>query len=144
MPRHKKSKPKTGPKFKRVAVESASLIQIDPDDELWTGEPCDGPDAESVQGSIVKLVPAPGTAEPVLIQVQAMFYSHGAASVKVMPVQEEEQIVVDGETVDSTKCDDDRSLRQVVMERAARTTNAYDQAALEALLTKAMDHAEAS
>ena len=152
MPRHIKSKasPKVQPrpkaagscKVKRVAVTTASLIQIDPDDELWTGEPCDGPDADVVNGSIVKLQAPPGTAASLLLTVERMFYEQGAKSVKAMPVQDEVKVTVEGEEFDFTEHDDERPLRQVVMERAGRVTSSHDQPALERLVAKAMDHGE--
>lgn len=144
MPRHVKAKAKEQrPQgyvcVERVAVESAQLIEIGPDHHYWNG---DCGTLEHRNGSIVKLVPPPGTPASSVQAIERSFYEGGALSVKVMPVQEEEQIVVEGETFDFKDYSDDRPLRQVVMERAARTTNAYDQGALETLLTKAMDHAE--
>lgn len=146
MPRHVKQKKVKGPSVKRVAVESAALIEIGPDHAAWQpGSPEDldiAPDREC-QGAIVKLVPAPGTAESLVLAVERHFYEGGAASVKVMPAQEEVRVVVEGEEFDFTEHNDERSLRQVVMERASRVTSSHDQVALEKLLIKAMDHAEA-
>ncbi len=137
MPRHIKSK---GAKVKRVAVESAQLIEIGTDHHYWTGN-CGR--LEAPEGAIVKLVPPPGTPESTVLAMERSFYEGGAKTVKVMPTQEEVKVTVEGETFDFTEHDDERPLRQVVMERAGRVTSSHDQAALEALLTQAMDHAEA-
>lgn len=155
MPRHVKVKEKDPRpkgdgwrKVQRVEVASAALIEVGPSHLAWKGPDDKAADWLPVcanmfrtTGAIVKLVAPPGTPEAHVQSIERSFYEGGAISVKLMPVQEEEQIVVEGETFDFK---DERPLRQVVMERAARTTNAYDQAALEKLLTQAMDHAEAS
>lgn len=139
MPRHVKRREQSQPKVRRVAVASAELIEIGPDHHYWNGN-CGK--AEPRQGSIVKLVPPPGTSEAVVLAMERSFYEGGAASVKTMPVQEEVRVVVAGEEFNFTENDDDRSLRQVVMERADRTTTSHDSTALTALLIQAMDHAE--
>ena len=136
MPRHVKQKKV---KVQRVPVESAHLIEIGPDHRYWNG---DRHTIESRKGSIVKLVPPPGTSEATVLAIERSFYEAGAASVKVMPAQEEVRVVVEGEEFDFTEHNDERSLRQVVMERASRVTTTHDQVALEKLLIKAMDHAE--
>ena len=137
MPRHVKQKKA---KVQRVPVESAHLIEIGPGHHYWNG---DRHTIESRKGSIVKLVPPPGTSEATVLAIERSFYDGGAASVKVMPAQEEVRVVVEGEEFDFTEHNDERSLRQVVMERASRVTTTHDQVALEKLLIKAMDHAEA-
>ena len=136
MPRHVKQKKV---KVQRVPVESAHLIEIGPDSHYWNGN-CGR--VEPRKGSIVKLVPPPGTSEAIVLAIERSFYDGGAASVKVMPAQEEVRVVVEGEEFDFTEHNDERSLRQVVMERASRVTTTHDQVALEKLLIKAMDHAE--
>ncbi len=136
MPRHVKQKKV---KVQRVPVESAELIQIDPEHSAWEVQDYEG----MCDGAIVKLVPPPGTAESLVLHLERSLYSRGAKSVKVMPTQEEVKVTVEGEEFDFTEHNDERSLRQVVMERASRVTSSHDQVALEKLLIKAMDHAEA-
>ncbi len=141
MPRHRRVKPEERtPSVRRVAVASAELIQIGPDHSAWEVEDYEG----TCEGAIVKLLPPPGTAESLVLHLERSFYSGGATSVKVMPTQEEVKVTVEGEEFDFTEHDDERPLRQVVMERADRVTSSHDQPALKALLTKAMDQAEAT
>ncbi len=147
MTRHRRVKEPASGKVRRVKVASAELIELGADHSAWvpgSPEDLDNAPEHNCPGAIVKLVPAPGTAESLVLAVERAYYSGGAASVKVMPTQEEVQVTVEGETFDFTEHNDERPLRQVVMERAARVTSSHDQAALEALLTRAMDHAEAT
>ena len=146
MPRHKRGS--TRKSIKRVEVASAELVELGPDHAAWQeGSPEDldrAPDREC-KGSIVKLVPPPGTAESLVLSIERSFYEGGAKSVKVMPTQEE--VVVAIEDVGEFKrpdMTDTRSLRQVAMERADRATNSHDHDALKALVAEAMDHAEAT
>ncbi len=140
MPRHRRAKEPADAKVRRVKVESAELIEVGPDHSAWQVEDYEG----TCDGAIVKLVPPPGTAESLVLHMERSFYAGGAISVKVMPTQEEVRITVEGETFNFDERIESRPLRQVVMERAARATSSHDPAALEALLTKAMDHAEAT
>ena len=133
----------------RVPVESAHLIQVGPTDPAWQpprkAEPAWLPQCPSpalAKGAIVKLVPPPGTPESHVIAMERGFYDAEATSVKVMPVQEELRITVEGETFDFNTDDDERPLRQVAMERCDRVTNAHDVDALKDLVAEAMDHAE--
>ena len=161
MPRHVKSKPTLGPKavrhgrpkgdgwrkVSRVSVETAALIEIGADDAAWReGSPEDLDIAQDrdCPGAIVKLAPPPGTAESLVLAMERSFYVGGAKSVKVMPTQEEVVIAIDdvGE-FKRPDMSDNRSLRQVAMERVDRATNSHDQDALRALVAQAMDHAEA-
>ncbi len=140
MPRRRVSKAKKPrkPAISRQAVESTELIEVGPDHPAWA-DGIDESDVNSFYGPIVKLVPAPGTAASAVKTLEAKFYELGAASVKVMPVAEETKVVVEG-VIDLD--DDERPLRQVVMDRCERLTNAGDHDALCALLTEAMNHAE--
>ena len=97
------------------------------------------------KGAIVKLTPAPGTPEAMVGTVEHAYYAGGAASVKVMPTQDEVKIVVAGEEFDFTSelPEDGRSLRQVALDRAAAVKNSHDQEALRSLIDWAMDRAEA-
>lgn len=163
MPRRVKSKAKTGPKavkkrpkgdgwrkVKRIAVESAQLIEVGPDHIAWKGPDDKAADWLPVcsnmfetHGAIVKLVPPAGTPESHVVSMERSFYEADATSVKVMPVQEEVVVTVEGETFDFSESKDERPLRQVVMERIDRATNSQDVDALRKLCTEAMDHAEA-
>lgn len=125
----------------RTLVDTTALIEIGPDDPRWADAPTDVIDAK---GAIVKLVPPAGQSEAYVTAMERLYYRSGAASVKTMPVQEEVKVTVEGETFDFSDAEDERSLRQVVMDRADRTTNAHDPDALKRLLTLAMDQAEAT
>lgn len=135
----RKLKRKAGWKATRVTLSTAVLVEIGPTHPAWHSDAL----PQRVAGSIVKLVPPPGTPESTVLAMEQAFYQGGAASVKVMPVQEELRITVEGEEFDFTKVDDTRPLRQVAVERCDRVTNAYDSKALKALVGEAMDYAEA-
>ncbi len=129
-------------KVSRVELDTAQLIEVGPDHHYWNGN-CGR--LEPRQGSIVKLIPPPGTDESTVLAMERNFYDGGAVSVKVMPTQEEAVVTIDGEDFDFTGGDlvDERPLRQVALERAARVTNPHDAKALTTLVNWAMDKAEA-
>lgn len=154
MARRPKSKAVVGPKavtrrrkwkLGRTTLATANLVEIGADHYLWNGHSTDLVDMRCEPGDIVKLTPAPGTEESLVASVEKHFYSQSASSVKVMPTQDDVKIVVAGEEFDFADelPDDNRSLRQVALDRAAAVKNSHDQPALEKLVNWAMDRAEA-
>lgn len=144
----RKRKPK-GLKVKRVDVTTRQLVVVGPTHLAWSG-PTKKPagwlptcsNMFKTKGSIVKLIPRPGTPEDHVESMERSFYEGGARSVRVMPVQEDVKVSIAGVEFDFSAVEDERPLRQVVTERGERMTNSHDHGALMELLTMAMDHAE--
>lgn len=149
MPRKVISKACAGPKavkrrrkwkVTRGTIETATLFELKPDNPAWFDDPESTPYAhEPCDGAIVKLTPPPGVAEATVSTFERMFYNHGAASVKVMPIIDEERVTVE----DDKPADlaDQRSLMQVAIDRAKRVSNSHDPKALVALVKRAMEEA---
>lgn len=127
-------------KFSRHSVRTAALVQIDADHPWWRDQGT--PPGPGTIGGIVKIIPPPDTPESVVHELERLFYEQGAASVKVMPVPEQVKVTVEGVEFDFEAAPDGRTLRQVVMDRCDKVTNAHDPKALRSLCTQAMDHAE--
>lgn len=154
MPRKVKSRATVGakavvrrPRWKvsRTQLDTALLVELGPEHEAWRAKAADvGEGKITAKGAIVKLVPPAGTPEALVIALERAYYAGGAVSVKVMPTPEELKVTVEGEEFDFSDTEDERSLRQVALDRVDRVTNSVDQDALRKLVGQAMDAAEAS
>ena len=152
MPRTLKKRASVGPKavrkrprwrVSRTQLETALLVELSPDHEAWRMKAADVDDGKvTAPGAIVKLVPPAGTPEALVIAWERAYYAGGAASVKVMPTPEELKVTVEGEEFEFGEDEDQRSLRQVAMDRVDRVTNSADQDKLRKLVGMAMDAAE--
>ncbi len=155
MPRRPKSKASTGPeavvrrkawRMDRTSLATPVLLEIGVDHGVWKGHCIDLKTMQCKSGDIVKIVPAPGADPEMEASIEKSFYEQGAATVKVMPTQDEMKVTVEGESFDFSDSGtaDTRTLRQVALDRAARVRNVHDAPALETLINWAMDQAEAS
>ena len=154
MPRTIKSRATVGPKavvtrkrwkVSRGSLVTAQLLELGVDHPSWRTKAEDHDGGKiTCPGAIVKLVPPAGTPEALVLAIERTYYAGGARSVKVMPTPEEVRVTVEGVEFDFETAEDNRTLRQVALERVDRTTNSVDQPALKKLVEQAMDAAEAS
>lgn len=152
MPRVLKKRAEVGPKavikrarwkVRRETLVSAQLLELGVTHPSWRTEAEDHNGAKiTCPGAIVKLVPPAGTPEALVVAIERMYYAGGARSVKVMPTPDEVRVTVEGEEFDFSAAEDDRTLRQVALERVDRVTNSVDQDELRKLVTQAMDEGE--
>ncbi len=134
MPRTRKVTKKSGVNFtEHVLHDAAEMYTFDADHDIWT----DVEEDWEVEGCFVRLYPPAGTAEVVVEHLVHLLMDNGASAVKIMPTPVEE--VPDAPEV--TMASPERPIRQVVMERAARTQGVRDHDALTELLTQCMDKA---
>ncbi len=116
--------------------DSAAMMTFDADHQIWTDN-CQNlnPIAD---GDFVRLYPPMGTTPERVEALKRHFLDNcDAGAVKVMATPVE--AVPDAP--EPTTAQPERPIRQVVMDRAARTQGVRDQSALADLLTQCMDKA---
>lgn len=123
----------------RHAVESGKLIEFGPDHHVWRDDEIDMSKA-MLAGCIVKLTP-PASAHPSQIDAFDLWLrQNGARAVRVMPrAADDRQHVA---AAPEAKAHQDRTMREVALERARRVTTSVDLPALVELVSEALDQGE--
>ena len=95
--------------------------------------------SDRIVGSFVRLQPTPGDTAEALQTLKRELLKMGAQAVKILPVPRTEAAVED--MAPSRVENDERPMRQVVMDRAERANNVDDRPALVAALDESLDAA---
>lgn len=136
MPRKRSASKKPRPKFTGHTLEDAAeMMTLDSDHDIWSGVE----KAPNVEDHFVRLQPPAGITVQEVAGLKAHLLTNcGAAAVKVLPIPGD--VVADAIEIEEVR--PDRPIRQVVLDRAARTPGVRDQAALVLFLTQCMDQAK--
>lgn len=116
-------------------ADATDMLTIESDHLFWTSPAINAPD---VYGAFVRIYPPAGITPEQVATFKAVLIQVGASAVKVMPIPVE--AVPDAPDVPSGSLPH-VPIRQVVIERAARTQGVRDHDALADLLTQCMDKA---
>jgi hypothetical protein len=121
-------------------VRARKLITVERDDDAWEdGEIIIGADPEVFRGALVRIRPPGHASDGDIEAIRQAVLKCKPAAIKMLPREAGEAVVdVDNEPADP---EDQRPLRQVVMDRAERVKNVRDEAALESALIESCDAA---
>lgn len=118
--------------------DAAEMMTLDADHVIWSDTAQGAP---NVEDHFVRLQPPMGVTVQEVAKMKAHLLDEcGAAAVKVLPVQV--TVVAEATELEDDEVQPERPIRQVVLERAARTPGVRCQDALEELLTQCMDKAK--
>lgn len=135
--------PATPWRVRRVMVDSRQLLDFGPAWYGWSQTKLEPFTKDGlVKGAICKVTPPAGTPEEKVLEVETYLRALGARQVRVMPSEPEDKPTVADPKEPQAASAPARTLRQVVMDRAARMQAPRDRKALEDTLTEAMDHGE--
>jgi len=138
---HSSARAEVSSKFRltRHAIESGKLLEFGPEHVVWRDGGIER--TPMLAGCIVKLIP-PASAHPSEVEAFDLWLrQNGARAVRVMPSPPEDKPnMAAASEVDEAK--QQRTLREVALERARRVTTSVDAPALVALVMVAMDHGE--